>query len=134
MILLQKKSSQNIKRDDALGKSITSLHSTKSVTSKCILQFFCVFCLCALQVCHYIPSKKTETKDPFSLKGLPEQRGVFSEEGCGEAKCKMGEGDCDSNDDCVEGLICEHDGWWGLGLGTDYCRSGTLVNIVIVTL
>ena len=52
---------------------------------------------------------------------VPEQpRGIFSSEGCGEAKCKQGEGDCDSDDDCVEGLICEFDGWWGI----DYCVAG----------
>ena len=55
---------------------------------------------------------------------VPEQpRGVFSSPGCGEAKCKQGEGDCDSDDDCVEGLICEFDGWWG----TDYCVAGKLM-------
>jgi len=34
--------------------------------------------------------------------------------------CRQGEGDCDSNSECIDGLVCEFDGWWG----TDYCRAG----------
>merc|ERR1712179_419887 len=34
--------------------------------------------------------------------------------------CAQGEGDCDSNGDCIDGLVCEFDGWWG----DDYCRAG----------
>jgi len=34
--------------------------------------------------------------------------------------CGQGEGDCDSNSECLDGLVCEFDGWWG----TDYCRAG----------
>merc|ERR1711974_397985 len=53
------------------------------------------------------------------------ERGVFSHDGCktldGQtAKCKQGEGDCDSDDDCVDGLVCDYDNWWG----QDYCIAG----------
>ena len=34
--------------------------------------------------------------------------------------CGQGEGDCDSDSECLDGLVCEFDGWWG----TDYCRAG----------
>ena len=40
--------------------------------------------------------------------------------------CAQGEGDCDSNGDCIDGLVCEFDGWWG----DDYCRAGILNRIV----
>ena len=36
--------------------------------------------------------------------------------------CAQGEGDCDSNAECLDGLVCEFDGWWG----DDYCRAGNL--------
>merc|ERR1712198_359181 len=63
---------------------------------------------------------------PFCIAGLSiqdEERGVFSHDGCGEKKCKQGEGDCDSDDDCVKGLVCQHDNSWH-GLGKDHCVAG----------
>merc|ERR1712203_1196081 len=36
-------------------------------------------------------------------------------------KCGQGEGDCDNNSDCVDGLWCDYDGWWD----TDYCKAGS---------
>ena len=39
--------------------------------------------------------------------------------------CGQGQGDCDWNSDCLPGLICEWDWWWG----TDYCEAGN-INIV----
>merc|ERR1712198_479170 len=49
----------------------------------------------------------------------PSDRGFFSSEGCGKAKCKLGEGDCDSDDDCVRGLKCKFN--W---MGKDICVAG----------
>jgi len=63
--------------------------------------------LCLLPVC-------------FAVGPSAEVRGVFSHDGCGEDKCKQGEGDCDSDADCVDGLVCEFDNWWG----RDYCVAG----------
>merc|ERR1712154_182029 len=59
---------------------------------------------------------------PLGIASLsaPAERGIFSHEGCGEAKCGQGEGDCDSDDDCVLGLVCEFDNWWG----KDHCVAG----------
>merc|ERR1719412_380905 len=37
-----------------------------------------------------------------------------------DGSCGQGEGDCDWNSDCLPGLICEWDWWWG----TDYCEAG----------
>merc|ERR1712141_766717 len=34
--------------------------------------------------------------------------------------CGQGEGDCDNNEECQDGLWCEFDYWWG----DDYCRAG----------
>ena len=34
--------------------------------------------------------------------------------------CKQGEGDCDWDDDCLPGLKCKFDWWWG----EDYCVAG----------
>lgn len=34
--------------------------------------------------------------------------------------CGQGEGDCDRDSDCYDGLVCHFDGWWG----TDYCQAG----------
>jgi len=34
--------------------------------------------------------------------------------------CTQGQHDCDRDSDCVDGLVCEFDGWWG----DDYCRAG----------
>ena len=42
-----------------------------------------------------------------------------------DGSCGQGEGDCDWNSDCLPGLICDWDWWWG----TDYCEPGkTLQN------
>merc|ERR1712198_226295 len=63
---------------------------------------------------------------PFCIAGLSiqdEERGIFSHDGCGEKKGKQGEGDCDSDDDCVKGLVCEFDNSWH-GLGKDHCVAG----------
>ena len=37
-------------------------------------------------------------------------------------KCQIGEGDCDSDDDCEYGLICDADGW----IGKDFCKAGNV--------
>ena len=37
--------------------------------------------------------------------------------------CGQGEGDCDRDEDCYDGLVCDFDGWWG----TDYCKAGNFV-------
>jgi len=37
-----------------------------------------------------------------------------------DGSCGQGEGDCDWNSDCLPGLICDWDWWWG----TDYCEPG----------
>jgi len=34
--------------------------------------------------------------------------------------CGQGEGDCDNDGECLDGLYCEFDGWWG----EDFCRAG----------
>ena len=39
-----------------------------------------------------------------------------------DGSCGQGEGDCDWNSDCLPGLICEWDWWWG----TDYCEAGKI--------
>ena len=52
----------------------------------------------------------------------PSDRGFFSSEGCGKAKCKLGEGDCDSDDDCVRGLKCKFN--W---MGKDICVAGKII-------
>ena len=36
--------------------------------------------------------------------------------------CAQGEGDCDDDKDCLPGLVCEFDGWWG----TDFCKAGMI--------
>ena len=36
--------------------------------------------------------------------------------------CGEGEGDCDTNSDCLPGFRCKHDGNW-FGLGVDYCTK-----------
>ena len=52
----------------------------------------------------------------------PSDRFINLYKGCEEAKCKQGEGDCDSDDDCVEGLKCE-DNWFG----HDICVAGKTI-------
>jgi len=44
---------------------------------------------------------------------------VYADQEC-DGSCGQGEGDCDWNSDCLPGLICEWDWWWG----TDYCEAG----------
>ena len=39
-----------------------------------------------------------------------------------DGSCGQGEGDCDWNSDCLPGLICKWDWWWG----TDYCEAGNI--------
>ena len=36
--------------------------------------------------------------------------------------CGQGEGDCDNDGECLDGLFCEFDGWWG----DDFCRAGRM--------
>ena len=37
-----------------------------------------------------------------------------------DGTCGQGEGDCDRNSDCLPGLICKFDWWWG----EDFCEAG----------
>ena len=37
--------------------------------------------------------------------------------------CGQGEGDCDNDGECLDGLWCEFDWWWG----DDYCRAGDCI-------
>ena len=37
-------------------------------------------------------------------------------------ECGEGEGDCDNNDDCLDGFRCKHNGNW-FGWGMDYCTN-----------
>merc|ERR1719400_2283299 len=39
---------------------------------------------------------------------------------CPKRSCGQGEGDCDRDRDCLEGLVCDFDWWWG----DDYCKAG----------
>ena len=39
---------------------------------------------------------------------------------CCTGQCGQGEGDCDEHSNCLPGLICDYDGWFG----TDYCKAG----------
>jgi len=39
---------------------------------------------------------------------------------CPKRSCGQGEGDCDRDSDCLEGLVCDFDWWWG----DDYCKAG----------
>ena len=64
----------------------------------------------------------------LSIPNHDENRGVFSHDGCGELKCKQGEGDCDSDDDCVEGLVCQFDSSWH-GWGKDHCVAGKTLHL-----
>ena len=40
--------------------------------------------------------------------------------------CDINYGDCDSDNDCLSGLVCEFDGWWG----NDFCRAGKYTTIL----
>ena len=37
-----------------------------------------------------------------------------------DGSCGQGEGDCDSDSDCLAGLVCYDDWWWK----DDYCEAG----------
>merc|ERR1712020_447181 len=39
---------------------------------------------------------------------------------CCHGQCEIGEGDCDSDSDCLSGLKCDFDWWWG----DDWCIAG----------
>jgi len=39
---------------------------------------------------------------------------------CPKRSCGQGEGDCDRDSDCLDGLVCDFDWWWG----DDYCKAG----------
>merc|ERR1712179_796017 len=39
---------------------------------------------------------------------------------CCKGQCGQGEGDCDKDSNCLPGLKCDFDGWFG----TDYCVAG----------
>lgn len=40
-----------------------------------------------------------------------------------DGSCGQGQGDCDNDGECLDGLWCEFDGWWG----DDYCRAGNFI-------
>ena len=40
---------------------------------------------------------------------------------CCKGQCEQGEGDCDYDSNCLPGLVCDYDNWFG----TDYCKAGT---------
>ena len=42
---------------------------------------------------------------------------------CCKGQCGQGEGDCDYHSDCLPGLICDFDGWWG----DDWCKAGNVI-------
>ena len=39
-----------------------------------------------------------------------------------DGSCGQGEGDCDWDSDCLPGLVCNWDWWWG----TDHCEAGDI--------
>jgi len=39
---------------------------------------------------------------------------------CCKGQCGQGEGDCDHDKDCLPGLKCDYDNWFG----TDFCKAG----------
>ena len=45
-----------------------------------------------------------------------------------DGKCKQGEGDCDSDNDCMEGLLCDFDNW----VAKDFCIAGRLQLLQVV--
>ena len=45
------------------------------------------------------------------------------EKWCCQGLCGQGEGDCDEDSNCLDGLVCDYDGWFG----TDFCRAGNSV-------
>ena len=44
---------------------------------------------------------------------------------CPKRSCGQGEGDCDRDSDCLDGLVCDFDWWWG----DDYCKAGMSCNL-----
>ena len=44
-----------------------------------------------------------------------------------DGTCQQGEGDCDRDEDCLPGLVCNFD-WW---FGTDTCQAGKMHTIHI---
>ena len=48
--------------------------------------------------------------------------GGWSDRDCCHGQCGQGEGDCDRDSDCLSGLICDFDWWWG----DDWCAAGRL--------
>ena len=42
-----------------------------------------------------------------------------------DGTCRQGEGDCDRDEDCLPGLVCNFD-WW---FGTDTCQAGKFHSI-----
>ena len=42
-----------------------------------------------------------------------------------DGTCGQGEGDCDRNSDCLPGLICKFDWWWG----EDFCEAGKFYSV-----
>ena len=71
-------------------------------------------------------SRYNKVKYPFEFPASNSHfQNSFTANKC-DGSCGQGEGDCDWNSDCLPGLICEWD-WW---FGTDYCEAGkTLQNI-----
>jgi len=47
-------------------------------------------------------------------------RHLLNYQNCESGKCRQGEGDCDSDDDCLHGLVCDADNW----MGKDVCIAG----------
>ena len=45
-----------------------------------------------------------------------------------DGTCVQGEGDCDRDSDCLPGLKCEFDWWWG----TDVCHAGKILRYISV--
>ena len=48
---------------------------------------------------------------------------------CCKGQCGQGEGDCDEDSNCLPGLKCDFDGWFG----TDYCVAGFFVQVFIIS-
>ena len=43
-----------------------------------------------------------------------------------DGTCGQGEGDCDRDSDCLPGLKCDFDWWWG----DDFCEAGLKYSLV----
>ena len=46
---------------------------------------------------------------------------------CCTGQCEIGEGDCDGDEHCLDGLVCDHQLWW-----QDHCIAGTASNSISV--